>query len=112
MNIIIREEQIRRFSKQGLNKGPLGKAIEKIIFNYLGPKKIVDLAVFHNDSLVNSQYVALVLHNGASDYKLDSKIMSLMNKLLNHSVMIMINDVDFDGNNYYNPNEINDSVDD
>ena len=111
MKIIITEEQIRRFNKQGLNKGPLGKAIEKIIFNYLGPKKIVDLAVFYNDSVVNSQYVALVLHNGASDYKLDTKLMSLINKLLDHSVMMMINDVDFDGKNYYNPNEINESVD-
>lgn len=111
MKIIITEEQIRRFNKQDINKGPLGKAIEKIIFNYLGPKKIVDLAVFHNDSVVNSQYVALVLHNGASDYKLDTKLMSLMSKLLNHSVMIMINDVDFDSKNYYNTNEINESVD-
>jgi hypothetical protein len=111
MKIIITEEQIRRFNKQGLNKGPLGKAVEKIILNYLGPKKIVDLAVFHNGSESNSQYVALVLHNGASDYKLDTKLMSLIYKLLDHTVMVMINDVDFDGKNYYNPNEINESVD-
>ena len=111
MKVIITESQIRRFNKQDINKGPLGKAIEKIIFNYLGPKKIVDLAVFHNDSVVNSQYVALVLHNGASDYKLDTRLMSLISKLLGHSVMIMVNDVDFDGKNYYNPNEINESVD-
>jgi hypothetical protein len=111
MKIIVTEEQLRRFSKVDYNNGPLGKAIEKIIVNYIGPKKLSDVMVFYNNSLTNGMYVALVIHNGASDYRLDSKLTSLLNKLLDDNIMVMVNDVEYDGNNHYGSNEINESVD-
>jgi hypothetical protein len=66
--------------------------------------------VFYNDSLSNEMYVALIIHNGASDYKLDTKLTSILNKLLGEGIMVMVNDVDYDGSNYYGSNEINESM--
>jgi hypothetical protein len=74
MKYIITESQLNNYlNKESLIPGKYGDMIEKMIFNYIGPEKICDIAVTCSQHDEN-YYLAVVLLNNYAPYNLSGKL--------------------------------------
>ena len=66
----LREETIKKFKKENVNRGKLSNLLEELTISYLGEDKICDIVAIYEENT----YIILVLYNGDSGHYLNEKL--------------------------------------
>jgi hypothetical protein len=66
----LREETIKKFKKETVNRGKLSNLLEELTISYLGEDKICDIVAIYEENT----YIILVLYNGDSGHYLNEKL--------------------------------------
>lgn len=67
---VLREETIKKFKKEAVNKGKFSELLEELAISYLGKENVCDIvAIYAEDT-----YIILVLYNGNTGNYLNEKL--------------------------------------
>jgi len=90
MKYIITESQIKKFNKENINQGKYGKDIDRLVLSYLDSDSICDMVTINVDDM----YSTLILYNGPSPLRLETKLMKFIQEFIPARVFVMVTDTE------------------
>ena len=90
MKYIITESQIKKFNKENINQGKYGKDIDRLVLSYLDSDSICDIVTINVDDM----YSTLILYNGPSPLRLETKLMNFIQEFIPARVFVMVTDTE------------------
>lgn len=90
MKYIITESQIKKFNKENINQGKYGKDIDKLVLSYLDSDSICDMVTINVDDM----YTTLILYNGPSPLRLETKLMKFIQEFIPARIFVMVTDTE------------------
>ena len=92
MKYIITESQIKKFNKENINQGKYGKDIDRLVLSYLDSNSVCDVITINIED--GDMYSTLILYNGPSPLRLETKLMKFIQEFIPARVFVMVTDTE------------------
>lgn len=89
---ILREETVKKFDKEDVNRGKFSDVLEKMVIDYVGKENICDVIAVYSQKY----YIILVLYNGPSPWSLARELNGFIKKIVPFELFVMITDTECD----------------
>jgi hypothetical protein len=87
---VLREETIKKFKKETVNRGKLSNLLEDLTISYLGEENVCDVVAIYAENT----YIILVLYNGDSGNYLNEKLEVSLKAYIPVSLFAIITNTD------------------